>query len=204
VRGQGVRYSGVMMGRNRRSRGFTLIEAMIVAILVGVLAALAIFGVRRWIRYSRLGEAQNIVGNIRTSEEAFLSENGAYFDVSNAIGTGNTYPATNPGSFKTAWGASCTNCTSVNAWKKLGVNPTAPVMFGYSVVAGPGAVCATASACSVTNIKWNGTTLNLAALDSSGKPWYFAEADANYSGDGVSFTRVYGMSGDNEIYVNDE
>ena len=36
----------------------------------------------------------------------------------------------------------------------------------------------------------------------NGQPWYFVEADANISGDGVSWTHVYGMSGNNQIFVD--
>jgi prepilin-type N-terminal cleavage/methylation domain-containing protein len=195
------------MGPDRRARGFTLIEAMIAAVLVGVLAALAIFGLTRWIRYSHLGEAQNLVGNIRTSEEAFLSENGAYLNVSTGVGKGNTYPSATPGAFATQWGGACgSQCTSSNAWSKLGVNPTAPVMFGYAVVADcpTTASCASPSGRGVSNVSWNGKTLNITNLGANSQPWYFVEADANYSGDQKSYTHVYGMSGDNEIYVSDE
>jgi type IV pilus assembly protein PilA len=194
------------MRSDRRSRGFTLIEAMIVVVLVGVIAALAVYSMMRWVRYSHLGEAQNIVSNIRTAEEGYLSENGAYYNVSSGIGKGNTYPSATPGKFTTAWGASCSTCTAGNAWKALGVNPTAPVRFGYAVVAD----CPTTANCTspggrgVASIAWNGKTLNLANLGANSQPWYFAEADANYSGDGVNYTHVYGMSGDNEIYVTGE
>ena len=172
-----------------------------VAVLVGVLAVLAIFGIRRWIRYSRLGEAQNIIGNIRTAEESFLAENGAYYNVSTGVGKGNTYPSTTPGAFKTQWGAACSVCSTPNAWRSRGVVPTAPVMFGYAVVAD---AANPPTGRGVNNVAWNGKTLNLLNLGANNQPWYFAEADANYSGDNTSFTHVYGMSGDNEIYVSDE
>ncbi len=194
------------MGLDRRSRGFTLIEAMIVVVLIGVIAALAVFGMMRWVRYSHLGEAQNLVSNIRTAEEAYLSENGAYYNVSLSVGKGNTYPSTTPGAFKTAWGAPCTVCSATNSWKALGINPTAPVAFGYAVVADCPNVTTGSTACTspagrgVSNIAWNGKTLDLTNLGANSQPWYFIEADANYSGDNVNFTHVYGMSGDNEIY----
>ena len=52
-------------------------------------------------------------------------------------------------------------------------------------------------------IKVNGTALDLSAMG-NGAPWFFVEADANVSGDGVSYTHVYGMSGTNAIYVDGE
>src|ERR1019366_3513006 len=62
----------------RDERAFTLIEAMVVVILVGILAVVAGLGYRRWVRSSYMGEAQDMLTNIRMAEETFRSENGAY------------------------------------------------------------------------------------------------------------------------------
>ncbi len=191
------------MTRTRRSRAFTLIEAMIVVAIVGVLALLAVVGYRRMIRHSRITEGQDLVNNIRTSEQAFYGENGAYLNVTNGLGPPDDYPLATPGASKTAWGAACGTCANQNAWLALNVQSNGPVAFGYSAIAGNG-VTVIASAL-VTN-KWgppsmNGTALGLTAL-TNGQPWYFIEADANLSGDGASWTHVYGMSATNQIYVD--
>jgi type IV pilus assembly protein PilA len=44
--------------------GFTLIELMIVITIVGILAVLAIFGVRKYLANSKTAEATNTIGNI--------------------------------------------------------------------------------------------------------------------------------------------
>lgn len=66
----------------RRPRGFTLVELMVVVVIVGVLAALGVAGLRSYVIRSRAAEATAMIQAIRAAQERFRSESGAYLDVS--------------------------------------------------------------------------------------------------------------------------
>lgn len=175
---------------------------MIVVAIIGVLATLAVMGYRRWVRTSFVVEGQDMVSKIRSAEEAFIAENGVgYLDVSGEVGAGFTYPLQHPTNSKTAWGGPCTWCKNpAVGWNGINVTSSAPVIFGYSVIAD----AAQPPSARLPTITVNGQALNLSNMGVNGSPWYFVEADANVSGDGVSFVHVYGMSGTNTIYVDGE
>ncbi len=187
--------------RKGRDRAFTLIELLIVSTIVSILALLAVVGYRRWTASARMMEAQNMIENIRSAQERFKSENGGYLAVSVAIaGAGAStptqdYPATTPGAFKTAWGADCAGsiCVAPNSWKQLGVQPTAPVIYGYAVQA------SNTPSDSPPDILVNNATSSLTAM--KGAPWYVIEADADPQGTG-KFTKIFGLSGNNQLFIN--
>jgi type IV pilus assembly protein PilA len=173
--------------RHPRQRGFTLIELMIVVVVVGVLGVLAILGYRRYAATARTAEAKQVTGGIRAAQEAYKTEKGVYAAVS--TDQASFYPAATPGAFVTAWGKQCTNCVDVDAWKRLAVEPGAPVMFGYATVGCLGATCTSGFALPLT----------LSATD----PFYVTVAQGDTDGDGVPCT-VTSYSTSNQLLVQGE
>jgi prepilin-type N-terminal cleavage/methylation domain-containing protein len=176
----------------RRSRAFTLIEAMVVVVLIGVLAVLASVAYRRWIRSSYLGEAHGMLANIRTAEEAFRAENSGYLPVSAALTA--LYPDAMPTEKTvTQWGGGA----DAAKWAALNVNPNAPVRFGYAVLANNDLMTAPPA---VSN---NGAAVNLASL--TGQPWFVATAVCDIDNDSSNApTTLFAISGSNVIMVNNE
>jgi prepilin-type N-terminal cleavage/methylation domain-containing protein len=186
------------MPASHRTRAFTLIEVMIVVVIAGVLVLLADVAYRRWVLNSYMGEAQNMVANIRTAEEAFRAENSGYLNVSSTLSAASLYPSTSPAESKTTqWGLPCTGCSKTTSWQALNVNPDGPVRFGYAVIADN---TGTASPPSITV---NGQLANLSSM--TGQPWYIAEAICDMDNDSTTpNTTVYGVTGTNQLFVSNE
>jgi prepilin-type N-terminal cleavage/methylation domain-containing protein len=64
--------------RNRNNKGFTLIELMIVVVIIGILAALAIPRFMRSTTKSKQSEAKQLLKQIYTLQHAYRQEFNAY------------------------------------------------------------------------------------------------------------------------------
>lgn len=65
----------MLRSRNRNRKGFTMIELMVVVVIVGVLAAIAIPIYGKYIKNARVSESTGRIGEIVTAAKAWAQEN---------------------------------------------------------------------------------------------------------------------------------
>ncbi|MCB9615400.1 MAG: prepilin-type N-terminal cleavage/methylation domain-containing protein [Sandaracinus sp.] len=152
--------------RSRRAEsGFTLMELMIVVVIVGVLAAIAIPSFTAYVHRSRTTEATSFLAEIKQRQESYRAEFNQYANVA----TPN--PATMPsGGEQRGWGD-----PPPNTWLQLGASPDGPVRFQFDTFAGlpGGAVGAGLAACGGAAAGVNATEF-----------WFVGQAVGDLDGDG--------------------
>jgi type IV pilus assembly protein PilA len=170
-------------------RGFTLVELMIVVAIIGVLATLATYGVRKYILEAKKAEAASMITQIRAAEEAYRDETFTYLGLSSfAL----WHPVVDPDSGKRSWLPSSPNAMGSTVLYPLGVMPTGAVSFSYAVVAGG------ADSSLPTSIP---TAKTFDFPEPTG-PFYIAMAKGDLDDDG-RFTYALSHSDTSEIYIED-
>jgi len=72
--------------KKNRKKGFTLIELMVVVIIIGILAAVAVPIFRGQTKRAIASEGEALLGSVRTAELTYYAEHGEYLNVSNGGG----------------------------------------------------------------------------------------------------------------------
>lgn len=173
-----------MLRRLPRTRGFTLIEVMVVVAIIAVLATLAVYGVRKYVLAAKSSEAPEIIQAIKAAQEAYKDETFTYLSISANLDALYPIPKEELGTKKVQWGGG----DEAADWRRLGVTPNAPVEFGYACVAATGGSLPTSGIPS---------TLNYPA--SPGGPWYVVKAMGDRDDDEI-FAVFIGSSFTDQIY----
>lgn len=176
--------------RRLLARGFTLVELLIVVAMIGVLAALAVVGYRKYLSSAQTGEARAVMQAIRNGEHVYKTEMLTYKSCASTLD--DYYPqGSTPTSRKWAWVNN--NHNQVDCYAALNVDTDGPVRFGYAVVAGGAGDSGPAMTGWDTPPVW----------PSSSTPWYVVQATGDSDDDGV-LARLVSSSFDNKIYVENE
>jgi type IV pilus assembly protein PilA len=180
-----------------RSRGFTLIELMIVVAMIGVLAAIGLVGYRRYVHSSQGSEAKAMIQAIKVGQEAYKAEFLTYLDVSQQDFTA-WYPHA-PDDSRMNWVQP--NLGAYNdanhGWALLNVNADGPVRFGYVCVAGVQGTTPMPAPPGMAGVA--------APSIPNGVPWYVIEAKNQHNAAaGGAFAMYASNSLSGEILVQNE
>lgn len=178
--------------REKAVAGFTLIELMIVVVIIGILATVAVGSYKRFTRRARVQEAIAFLGDIRIKQESYFQTYHRY--VSTGAGDSDFWPKdVNWVLQDTKWGIDCSKPGDVAAhpgWCALGAGyrTDEEASFQFLVVARDPANPVAPPAQYVKN---------------GNVDWWYARARADFDVDGT-FSDIYLSSEMKEPFLDNE
>jgi len=166
--------------------------------IVGILAALAVVGYKRYVNTAQSGEALGVISGIRNAEEAYKAETLTYLGCSGCGGTGcaagagsltTYYPMATPSSHKWAW--TNPSHSDYQCWRTLNIVTDGPVRFGYAVIAGNPGMAPPTITTVTPNITWPASAAD--------NPWYVIQA-AGDRDENSKFAYFVGSSYTGEVF----
>jgi len=125
----------------RSKKGFTLLELIIVVIVIGILASIALPRFIRVAERARIGEAKSILGSMRSSQIRYLAQWNTY---TGCIGTACSTRLDNPPPpakyftfLATAQSSAATTQPIVRATRNSVENPGGNLGTGYTITISP-------------------------------------------------------------------
>ncbi|MEE2787351.1 MAG: prepilin-type N-terminal cleavage/methylation domain-containing protein [Myxococcota bacterium] len=155
--------------RRRGYGGFTLVELMIVVVIIGVLAVLAITGYRKYTYAARNAEAVQFLGGVRAAQQAYFEAFGRYCGDPDPDAWPPRMPTMETG--KEMWQQNGQPIPANNAWSALGIQSPGRVWFQYSIAAG-----------GPNDPDESG------AISQRNRDWFWAQANGDFNNDGVHST----------------
>jgi prepilin-type N-terminal cleavage/methylation domain-containing protein len=178
---------GGVTKRRSRVRGTTLVELMIVVVILGILAAIATVGYKRYVARARLSEAHAMLAELSAKEQLYFMDGGQYLPARaddnltqpSPDESASAFIPANPTdpTFESARTAQTIPTPMPNGWSRIGLRPRWKQLYCTYLVNAGGANQAPPSG--IGSTLWATTPL---------APWFYAMAACNLNtADGGSF-----------------